>query len=109
MQKKTKLLRFRPYMIHSGNFSIIVDGKVVMETQSTKYLGVHLQSNLLWDLHINHLKSKVFAATGLLYKFKNKFNIKTKMIIYQALIHSHLNYLTLVYGYKKSNVFKSLQ
>lgn len=107
--EKTKLLRFRPYNVNSQNFNIFVDGKEIYESFSTKYLGIYLQSNLSWDMHIQNLKSKVVSATGLIYKFKNKFNIKTKLIIYQSLIQSHLNYLAIIYGYNKSSELKSLQ
>lgn len=107
--EKTKILRFRPYLVHDQVFGIWVDGKQVNESLSTKYLGVHLQSNLSWDTHIQKLKYKILSVIGLLYKFKNKFNTKTKLVIYQALIHSHLNYLPIIYGHKKTNEFKSLQ
>lgn len=107
--EKTKLIRFRPYLVHNQDFSIFVDGREICETLNTKYLGVILQSNLSWEMHIKQLKSKIVSATGLLYKFKNKFTTETKMIIYQALAHSHLNYLPIIYAYKKSNELKSLQ
>lgn len=55
------------------------------------------------------MKSKIVSATGLIYKFKNKFNLKTRLIIYQSLIQSHLNYLAFIYGCYKSNELKSLQ
>lgn len=107
--EKTKLLRFRPHLTQNQNFSVYIEGKEVCETFAIKYLGVHLQSNLSWDIHIHNLKSKVLSVVGLLYKFRNKFNTETKLVIYQALIHSHLNYLPIIYGHKKSNEFKSLQ
>lgn len=96
--EKTKLLRFRPYMVHDQNFSRFVDDKLVHEVFSTKYFGIHLQSNLSGDMHIKNLKSMIASATGSIYNFQNKFNVKTKLIIYQALIQSHLNYLTVVYA-----------
>lgn len=74
-----------------------------------KYLGLYLQSNLSYDQHIQHLKSKISPAIGLLYKFKNKFNANTKFLIYQALVQSHYNYLAIVYAYKKSTELRSLQ
>lgn len=106
--QKTKIIRFKPYS-YGTNFSMFVDGKEIVEVESLKYLGLHLQSNLSWDTHIRTLRTKLSQAVGLLYKFKNKFNKETKFLIYQALIQSNLNYLIVLYGFKKTNEFKALQ
>lgn len=107
--KKTKLLRFKPSSQQNEGFSVFVDGNVVTEQKSITYLGVILQSNLNWSQHIQHTKAKISQAIGFLYKFKNKFSKDTKFLIYNALIQSHLNYLAILYGYKKSTELKLLQ
>lgn len=106
---KTKLIRFKPYFNFSNQFSVYIDGKEIQEVSSVKFLGIYFQSNLSWDQHINYVKSKVSSAIGILYKFKNKFNEHSKLLIYQALIQSHFNYLSIVYSYKKSVELRSLQ
>lgn len=70
---KTNLLKLKPYAFHNQSFSIYVDG--ILESFSTKYLGIHLQSNLSWDMHIKAIKSKIVNATGLLYKFSESFKL----------------------------------
>ena len=35
--------------------------------------------------------------------------MQKKILIYQSLIESHCNYLTIIYGFKRTNEFKSLQ
>lgn len=106
---KTKIIRFRPHCTIDDNFHIRIGNSLLYESRSVKYLGIHLQSNLSWDLHIQNIKSKVAPAIGILYKYKNKFDIKTNFLIYNSLIHSHLNYMSIMYGYKKSGQLKSLQ
>lgn len=106
---KTKLLRFRPYNIGNDTFCVKVGGIDVNECKSIKYLGVHLQSNLSWNIHIQHVKKKVAPALGLLFKFKNKFDLNTKLLLYNALIHSHFNYMPLIYAHRKTTELKSLQ
>lgn len=106
---KTQLIRFKPYNLHNINFSVFVDGSEVTEVHTVKYLGIHLQSNLAWSDHIQYIKGKTAQAVGILYKFKNKFDRNTKFLLYNALIQSHFNYLAILYGYKKSTEFKSLQ
>lgn len=107
--EKTRLLRFRPYLINNIHFSIFVGGREIFESDAIRYLGVYFQNNLSWNLHIQNLKSKIVCALGLIYKFKNRFDKQTKLILYQSLIHSHLNYLPMVYASRKSNELKSLQ
>lgn len=86
-----------------------MDGNEVQEVSSISYLGVELQGNLSWSQHIRNLKTKTAQAVGLIYKFKNKFDGDTKLLLYNALIQSHLNYLAISYGYKKSKELKTLQ
>lgn len=106
---KTKLMRFKPYNQSNNSFSIFVDGTEIKEVTSLKYLGIYLQSNLAWNLHIQYLKSKICSAIGILFKFKNKFDENTKLLIYNALIQSPLSYLAILYGYKRTYELKSLQ
>lgn len=108
-RKKTKVIRFKPHSRFNSDFHITVDGEIIHEVNTVKYLGLILQSNLAWSQHINHLKSKISPAIGLMYKFKNKFDERTKFLIYQTLIQSHLNYLAIIYAHKKSSELKSLQ
>ena len=60
-------------------------------------------------MHIQHVKSKVALALGLLFKFKNKFNTDTTFLIYNGHIHSHLNYLPLIYAHRKTTELNALQ
>lgn len=108
---KTKLIRFRPNSASlNNNFSVYIDGKLTMESHSIKYLGVILQSNLSWDLHIQSVKRKVAPAIGILFKLKNKLDVRTKLVIYQSLIHSHFSYMAVAYAHNKnSNSLRSLQ
>lgn len=107
---KTKIIRFRPHCSESDHpFNINIGETQIYESRSLKYLGIHLQNNLSWNFHIQDLKAKVAPAIGMLYKYKNKFDIKTKLLIYNSLVQSHLNYIPMVYAYKKSAQLRSLQ
>lgn len=105
---KTQVIRFKPHYDHNNNFAIHVDGREVMEVNSIKYLGVILHSSLSWSEHITMLKVRSSRALGILYKYKNKFSKEVKLLIYQALIHSNFNYMSLLYCSKKSGELESL-
>lgn len=107
---KTKFVRFRPYISRNEScMSVHIDGNIIEESDTVKYLGVQLSRNLSWDKHISALKSKISSGIGILYKFKNKLNTRLKLMIYQSLIHSHLTYLPIIYGSKSTSSLKSLQ
>ena len=90
--------------------NVYVNGKIVSETHSVKYLEIIVQSNLCWDLHISAVKRRIDPAIGILYKLKNKLDRNSKLMIYQSLIHSHLNYLAITYAYNRHNsIIRSLQ
>ncbi|XP_075163074.1 uncharacterized protein LOC142235699 [Haematobia irritans] len=58
-ERKTELIRFRPYKLSDVAFTVNIGGNLITEVDSVKYLGLHLQSNMSWDQHIRHLKSKI--------------------------------------------------
>ena len=90
------------------NFNVFIDGKIVYESYSAKYVGITLQSNLSWDSHINDLKMKLAPAVGILYKLKNKLN--SKLTIYKSVIETRLNCLYIPYAHKKNKTsLKSLE
>lgn len=107
---KTKFLRFKPYILRNdGIMSVHIEGNSINESESVKYLGINLNHNLLWENHINWLKSKVSSGIGILNKFRYKLSARTKMLLYESLIHSHVTYLPMIYGSRPSDVMKSLQ
>lgn len=108
---KTKLIRFRPHSVNQNHdFRVIIDMNEIQETHSVKYLGVILQSNMSWNLHIDEIKKKIAPAIGILYKLKWKLDERTKSMIFNSMIHSHIKYLAITYGYNKnSRSLKSLQ
>lgn len=108
---KTQLIRFRPHSASINNyFSVYIDGRIISESNSVKYLGVILQANLSWNMHMETVKKKIAPAIGILFKLKYKLDVKTKLLIYQSLIQSHFNYMAIVYAYNSNNTaFKSLQ
>lgn len=106
---KTKLIRFKPRPNTDNIFSVNINGNVVHEVHSVKYLGISLQSNLSWDMHINDLKSRISPAIGILYKMNKLVDKNTKLLLYNTLIQSHLNYLAIIYGHDNTTVLRTLQ
>ena len=57
-----------------------------------KFLGIHIDKNLTFNNHINHLSIKISRSVGLLYKL-NKYLPENVLIkLYYALIQPYFNY-----------------
>lgn len=79
------------------------------EVDNINYLGISLETNLSWKLHLETLLRKFTSVLCVLYKLKNKMDEGVKYASYLSLIQNHLDYLDIIYAYKKNNTFKSMQ
>ena len=85
------------------------DNQVIQRVYSYKYLGLHLDPNLKWNEHVEHIEKKLCFASAVLWKLKNFLPQDVKKKIYFALFQSHLNYMSPIYGSACDTVIKSLQ
>lgn len=77
---------------------------------STKFLGVYLDSRLLWDEHTSYVCKKISKNIYLLRNIVGRVSESALVAAYHGLIHSIISYAILVWGHATSsaNVF-SLQ
>lgn len=100
---KTKIMYFNlkpkdiPGKIAINNKDIEIVGKG-QEEESFKLLGIHLDDKLSWKHHANQVVTKIKKGTNLLFCAKRFINVKTRIMLYQALIESHLRYCLPVWG-----------
>jgi len=102
--KKTKYIVFRqPKHILTTNL-ILVDGVEIEQVSSTKFLGIEIDSDLTWKIHIHKLESKLASIIGVIGTLRFKLNIDITILLYNTLILPHLNYCNLLWAsnYKTS-------
>ncbi len=107
---KTKYILFSPNYnrIIPNNVSISLNGQKVnqignMEQEkSFKFLGILLDENLSWKFHIQKVCKKVASANYIINKTKHFLPESTLRNLYSSLVHSHINYGLLLWGYSKS-------
>ena len=75
-----------------NEISIKINGEVLEQCESYKYLGVILDENLTWKHHVEHISKKIAKACGSLAKIRRSAHIDTLIEVYNALIHSYLKY-----------------
>ena len=78
-------------------------------TESVKYLGVKIDTNLTWQHHVNDLSIKLNRAKALLFKIRKYVSPKILRSIYFAIFDSHLSYCCLVWAQNFSSIKQILQ
>ena len=81
---KTKLCRKR---IHASPY--------------VKYLDVFIDENLNWKIHIKEISTKLIKDNAMLSKLRHFVNKYILLSVYYGIFHSHLAYLSLVWGQAK--------
>ena len=70
----------------------------IEKTTNYKYLGLIMDDNLNWNLHINELCTKLSSVCGVLSKVRHYLDRKSLMLIYNSLFESRLRYAILGWG-----------
>ena len=73
-----------------------------------KYLGIYLDENLSWSSHVNSIGTKISKSIGIIRRLNRVLPEKILKTLYYALIHPHINYCMLLWGYNSEKI-KRLQ
>ena len=96
---KTEITIFRPKRkTIQKHLNFRISGQQIKTSTHVKYLGIHLDQHLDWNLNMTTLQSKLNRAIGLLSKIRHyvpKFLFRT---LYFMLFNSHLIYACQVWG-----------
>ena len=65
-----------------GDLKIKLFGKRLHPTESVKYLGVKIVTNLSWQYHVNDLSIKANRTNALLFKMRKYDSLKIRRSIY---------------------------
>ena len=84
------------------NLDLNINNIKVKQVSEIKFVGVIIDCKLNWKLQLNYVSSKLSRTIAMLYKVKNKTNMKSLIVLYNALFLSSLNYCSNIRG-KPSN------
>ena len=84
--------------------SIYFNHNIVQQVPSQKHLGMHLDTKLNFQEHLDNIMSKVDKTIGLLRKLQAVLPRPSPATIYKAFIRPHLDYGDIIYdqAYKES-------
>lgn len=107
---KTKYMLFhspRKKMFSHANPTI--SSVEIEEVSSYKYLGLIFDPILSWKEHIRKIQKKVSSLCGLMYRVRQFVPRKALLNYYYACVHSHLQYLIIVWGHASQSNLQKLQ
>ena len=73
------------------NLKITLDGSILKQVCSTKYLGVYLDQHLTWQAHVDYVLSRVRQKLLAINRVKSASS-QVLQLLYQAYIVSILDY-----------------
>ena len=97
--KKTHFMIFSPNRNH-----IVIDTKLYVGTDEihqvafTKFLGVILDDKMLWEHHINYIKTKVAKEIGIISKARKYLSKSCMITLYYSFLYPYLSYCVEVWG-----------
>ena len=77
---------------------LIINGVKISRVEKTKFLGVYIDSSLLWRDHIHYIEGKVARSIGAIIKARKVFNQDTLRTLYYMFLYPYFNYCIEVWG-----------
>lgn len=81
----------------------------IQSTDSIKYLGLHIDSHLRWNVQIRALVAKIRALLDKFKLLRDVLSTHYLKILYNSLVQSQINYGILAWGGLNDSVLKSLE
>ena len=97
--EKTKFILFQTKAREQpSTISLVLNNMQIKQTFDIKFLGITVQWNFSWDIHLNKIANKVSQINSVLSRIKKTLPKNILEIIYKSLIEPHLNYGIMTWG-----------
>ena len=104
--EKTKFMVFHTPQRKLVMPNIEIDGIQIERVQIFNFLGIVFDEHLNWHNHVAHISTKISRTIGILNKLKYLIPENIKIMLYNSLILSHINYGILAWGYNHERILK---
>ena len=65
-----------------NTFNLTINNNVFSRSNTVKYLGVILDNNLTWQLHIDKISEKLSKSCGMVFKLRHYVSLSILKLIY---------------------------
>ena len=86
--------------------ALSINNKLIAQVSTFNFLGIMLNSNMLWTSHTNLVCMKLSKTIGIIKRVKYIFPNKILFSLYNSLFIPYIQYGLLLWGSKYSNVEK---
>src|SRR3989442_10199461 len=99
----TKLATFffspnrKPSSLPSLNIKLYLNGNLLSRVSSIKYLGIYLDEDLDWTIHIKDLCLHLRKSIGIFYKLSSLLPLPILRMLYFAIVYPRLLYGVAIY------------
>ena len=83
---------------------LYVDNTYIEYVKNFNFLGIYFNQHMSWKFHINHIAKNISKSIGILNRLKSILPTHVKVMIYNALILSKINYGILTRGYESESI-----
>ena len=105
---KTNYVIFRRNQVNM-DLAIHIDNIPLTRVNSTKFLGVFIDSKLSWNTHVTNVASKISKGIGALCRVKSLLPKSILLMLYHTMIYPYLNYCCIVWGGASSSVLEPVK
>ena len=96
-------------IVSPSNINIKLNSSTIAISDNINYLGILIDSKLLFRDHIHKVQNKRSRAVGILCKLKNLFSSCILKKLYLAFFHSHLLYCFIIWSAAYKTYLKPLR
>ena len=89
---KTHYVIFHLKRLPSNLSTLTIGGTILERVTSTKFLGLTIQENLKWDIHIRNVARKIDKINGILFQTSLCLTKNALKQIYYSLIYPNIIY-----------------
>ena len=86
-----------------------IGGDIIQQVSSVKSLGVHIDENLSWTIHIEKIVKKIASGIGAIERCRPFVNLTTLETVFNALVQPYFNYCSEVWGHCNKSLSNKLQ
>ena len=90
------------------DLTLKIDDVYIERVDEFNFLGLTLDTNLNWRKHTEKRSNKCSKTIGVLNRLKYVLPLDIKVLLYNTLILSHINYGIMIWGYQRNRI-KSIQ
>ncbi len=103
---KCKYMIFHMPRKRINQLQLNIENIAIDRVSDFNFLGLTINEHLNWKSHTDKLSNKISKTMGVLNKLKHFVPLNARVMIYNSLILSHLNYCILAWGYRCERISK---